>query len=655
MRAQQEEPRIVTQFYHSEAFAYLTVKLHAEIRRRLVDVPLALRHSELVPALVALGEANGDPAWQIFRAYLDKIEAAIAALVGRHSPPFWFHLHRRLRPMLADLHDQNTDDVTVALVRRIAELAYAKHGDLKKTDDLGVIMRTRLETFLDGAWYTAITQLHGGKKLKAKKVYQALRDTGQVVMTDFREVDLCELYEIEGLCYEYWWASAVMRSIGKGSIVKWDTDKSAHRYKDTAVHPLAFDLYDQRAAENVGFRTRLGTWIDEDNAGETDSSRGDVIHFAQLRPNPTTIEYPAWNRYTKTFGRGRDPINFEIGTFSLGQFRSENAFMAAGFKEKHGLDLDAVLFAIWAAAFFGTYIGITFDRQTAARQTEVTMSNFTNLMFRGYSMINRDLDRFAEEAIGFAKALEHKLTFPVEDVRKAVEFISLSNAAQKHIGLWSGGKRPILIPAMGALMIDLAAIMPALQLLFFGVKKAAGGGESFEKAVRGAIQARGLDLCLQGPIRWEVGNPREVDAAVRVGDRLVLLEFFSYEMPLDFELGKPSVFDKRKGFVLSKIEQAKSLAERVAAHPKGTNFDVSWATAIEWRVVSPFVEFAWQIEEPFYDADGMPRVLQVRELLDYLTEGTVPAKGLLPKLKEMCGHDQHPSGFTENGTALTDG
>jgi len=61
------------------------------------------------------------------------------------------------------------------------------------------------------------------------------------------------------------------------------------------------------------------------------------------------------------------------------------------------------------------------------------MSNFTNLMFRGYSMINRDLDMIAEEALGFAKALEHEFTFPVEDVRKAVEFICLSEAAQKHI------------------------------------------------------------------------------------------------------------------------------------------------------------------------------------------------------------------------------
>src|SRR5258708_3028392 len=163
-----------------------------------------------------------------------------------HSPGFWFHLHRRLRPMLDEIHEGKTDDTTVALVRRIAELAYAKHGELNRTDDLGPIIRTRLETFLDGAWYEATAQALGSK-LKAKKQYQEIKYSGQVVMTNFRASDLCDVFGIEGFCYEYWWASAVMRSIGKGSIVKWDaTTIPSLRYKDTDVNPLCFDLYDQR-------------------------------------------------------------------------------------------------------------------------------------------------------------------------------------------------------------------------------------------------------------------------------------------------------------------------------------------------------------------------------------------------------------------------
>jgi hypothetical protein len=366
-----------------------------------------------------------------------------------------------------------------------------------------------------------------------------------------------------------------------------------------------------------------------------DAEGGDSIKFAQLRPNPEVWEYPAWNIGTGRFGRGHGATNFEIGTFSLAQFRTENAFMAEPFKLRYGIDFDAVLFAIWAAAFFGTYVGATMHHSTWAEHRDRTMNNFTNLMFRGYTMVNFDLDDLAGEAVWFAKQLQHGKIFPVEEVRKAIEFISLSEAAQENIGLWSSGRRPVLIPSMGKLMIDLAAILPVLQTLFFGVRKAHPGGESFANSVRKAIRARGLDLCLQGQLKWKSGNPREVDAAVRIGDRLVLIECFSYELPLDFEIGKRSVFDKRKEFIMEKVDQAQTLAERVAKEPKGTNFDVSWAKSIEWRVVSPFVEFAWQIDEPLYDEAGMPRVLQVHELLGHLPDGKVPTESLVPLIKEV--------------------
>jgi hypothetical protein len=293
----------------------LIEKCRQEISRLLKDVPTSLRQQVLVPALVALGETGGDSAWQLFRNYLDEIEHCLADVIRCHSPSFWFHLHRRLRPMLAEIHEGKTDDTTVALIRRIAELAYAKHGDLNRTDDLGPIIRTRLETFLDGAWYEA-TASALGSKLKAKKQYQKIKYSGQVVMTDFRASDLCDVFGVEGLCYEYWWASAVMRSIGKDSIIKWDTTTQPPtlRYKDTEINPLCFELYDQRNSERGGFQTSLGTWLDEPARPEKiDASRGNQIHFAQLTPNPEFKEYPIWNSQTKTIDKGYGATNFGVG------------------------------------------------------------------------------------------------------------------------------------------------------------------------------------------------------------------------------------------------------------------------------------------------------------------------------------------------------
>jgi hypothetical protein len=65
------------------------------------------------------------------------------------------------------------------------------------------------------------------------------------------------------------------------------------------------------------------------------------------------------------------------------------------------IELDAVLFAVWAAAFFGTFVGMTFEGKTVMQRQNITMVNFTNIMFRGYSMLHFDLDRFADEALWY--------------------------------------------------------------------------------------------------------------------------------------------------------------------------------------------------------------------------------------------------------------
>ena len=59
-KAVPEDPLIVTQFYYSQTFPYLIGKWQQEIRRRLKDVPEALRQRELVPQFEALGDTSGD-------------------------------------------------------------------------------------------------------------------------------------------------------------------------------------------------------------------------------------------------------------------------------------------------------------------------------------------------------------------------------------------------------------------------------------------------------------------------------------------------------------------------------------------------------------------------------------------------------------------
>jgi hypothetical protein len=180
------------------------------------------------------------------------------------------------------------------------------------------------------------------------------------------------------------------------------------------------------------------------------------------------------------------------------------------------------------------------------------------------------------------------------------------------------------------MVIDLAGIIPFLARLFFGVREPYGSkGFFFEQHVRDALTKLGIQIAFAGNLNWADGIERELDAAVRIGDRLVLVECFSFELPLDYELAKPGVFEIRKARLSKKIQQAKSLCEIVRAKPVGRNFDFSWATSVEWRLVSPFVEFVWDVSDDFFDEAGVARILSVDELLNLLKDGVPPAAELL--------------------------
>ncbi len=613
-------------FYYSDTFEVLIGAYNHEIRRRLLDVPRQFRESTLSPKYEGKGPMAGESAWQPLREYLDALELHIASQLGDHSPAYWFHLYRRIAPRLVGDHEGKTDADTVALVRRIAELAFLRHGDLKRDDDLGNILRTRLGTFLGGHYYRVMAEKFGSK-LKAKKHYAALRRTSQSVMLKFSEDELLRVYEVEGFAYEYWKSTAAMRSIGKGSSVEWNCTEGWFSYDDRDVHPILFGIYDERINRSGGLHTLLGTWTQLAPAAK-DESR---LYFASYNPNPKPELYPAWDPVKRAEGRGVAALSFNIGSTSLSRFESAHRFMSEEFEKHHGVKLEVVLFCVWAISFFGFFPDRVFFAKNKAAKLEKMLSHLTNLHFRGYSLTGLTMDRIADEALWWGKAAGRECNFTPEELRRGFEFILLSSESRKLIGLWSGGKRPLLIPqGDGAMVIDLAGIIPFLVNLFFGVRELSGAkGTHFEQGVREALSEEEVQIAFSGELNWADGLQREVDAAVRVGDRLILIECFSFERPVDYEFTKPGVFEVRKARLSEKIEQAKSLCEIVRAQPVGRNFDFSWATSVEWRLASPFVEFAWDVSDDFFDEAGIARIMNVDELLNFLKDGVPPAAELL--------------------------
>lgn len=622
---------VIARFYYSETFEHLIRSNAREIQRRLIDLPLAFRSRQLAPVFIGVEHPGPDMVWVLLRAYLDKIEARIAEIAAHHSPAYWFHLYRRIAPMLSPNHVGKRDATTVVLVRQIAELAYLKHGDQTTTADLGAIGRTTFETFLGGHYKTAMVRAFGSLA-NARRRYAETKTVSQSVMLAFDVEDLLSAFEVEGLAYEYWKTSAAMRSLGKGVAFDWDEETQWLADREDGPHPVLFAIFDHRTEGATGLFTRLGTWT------QFARRRADVstAYLTAYNPNGAIEHFPTWDAAKKQIVYGQSRLNFHVGQVQLQTFLEGHAFMALVFEKKHKVKLEAVLFCLQIASFFAFFPDRAIFAKDPDEQKSMILGNLTNLGFRGYKNIGQTIDTIAEEALWWAKQLRHETGLDAAQIRAGFDFLLLTPTASTLIGLWSGGKRPLLLPIHDGLMIDTTAIVPILVNLFVGVRETAGTkGDVFEECARAMLRAAGISIVFNGEIVFDDGTQREIDAAVRVGDRLVLVECFSFEKPLDYELAKPGIFQSRIARISEKIMQARTLAEAIARTPKGTNFDFSWAEAIEWRLATPSVEFAWELGDNQFDAVGVPRVLQISELSCYLLDGTNPIAPFIPALRAL--------------------
>jgi hypothetical protein len=629
-RAPHQAP-VIARFYYSETFEHLIRSNAPEIQRRLIDLPLAFRARQLAPAFMGAEDLEPETTWALLRAYLDTIEARIAEIAARHSPAYWFHLYRRIAPMLSSKHVGKRDATTVVLVRQIAELAYLKHGNQATTADLGAIGRTTFDTFLGGHYKTAMVWALGSLA-NARQHYAGQKATSQSVMLDFDDEDLFSAFEVEGLAYEYWKASAAMRSLGKGVGFDWDEETHWLTDRGDGPHPVLFANFDHRITGATGLFTRFGTWT-QFARGKADFS---TAYLTTYNPNGTIEQFPTWDAANRQIVYGQSRLNFHIGQMQLQTFLEDHTFMAKVFEKRHKVKLEAVLFCLQIASFFAFFPDRAIFEKDPDRQKSMILNNLTNLGFRGYKNIGQTIDTIAQEALWWAKQMRHEIGLDVAQVRAGFEFLLLTETTAIFIGLWSGGKRPLLIPFHDGLMIDTTAIVPILVNLFVGVRETTGSkGDVFEAGARAVLRAAGLDIVFNGEIIFHDGSVREIDAAVRIGNRLVLVECFSFEKPLDYELAKPGIFQSRIGRIGEKITQAQTLAEAITRNPMGTNFDFSWADSIEWRLATPSVEFAWKLSDDQFDAMGVPRVLQISELSSYLLDGTNPIAPFCPVLHAL--------------------
>ena len=202
--------------YHTFVFQELIKKNETEIKDtiNIEELHISFFKDKLKTIL------DGEDAWNLIKGYNEFIEEKLKDLLINHSISFWFQLYRRVGLSLLPHMGRNTDEATLNHIRSIVETSITKYAELNKKD-IGITKSVK-DTEVLGGLFERYYRKYFKEKYDDMKNYILSKNVQ--VLTDFTEDDYLNMYKIERLAHEYWWTTAVMRSIGKGASIYLDKD-----------------------------------------------------------------------------------------------------------------------------------------------------------------------------------------------------------------------------------------------------------------------------------------------------------------------------------------------------------------------------------------------------------------------------------------------
>lgn len=583
--------------YYQDAFAYLHETLLSSLREATHARPQKVRAEYIQKSFPPETVLDGVAVWLDVRKLLDLLEASMATCLQRHSIFFWMHLYRRIGVMLPSTLESTTDGRTVGLVRTIVELAISKYGKSEQADEFYSSAILNPDLVLGGYMRRGVRAMARSRPSRTYRDFCAsLKQSGQWVIRDFSETDFIDLYFVEGLAYQYWRVTALLRTLGKGGKVIFDANGD-WKYPDNAEFEWLIRSIDERTASASFDHSLLGVWF-EPALGKSEDALVCLFYNENRLPA---------NELLAGFGINI-PIpfvsNFLPGLVNIHAYLDAHKIVENAFRFRNGYSLKAFVETLWVL----TALALTFS------QTENLIDEklLLRLIQRGYRTLSIEHHEISESV---KNLVQYRLDQEIgrDEIEKIIDKLSISNNNQKSISLWSGGPQFAIVPgASRYVAIDLEGVPRILQTLFYRMAhEQSDRGPLFERALKEALRRQGF-LVFDGKLRAEDDSEREMDAGVRVGNVLYIFECVSVERPLDYEIGNPKTFAFRRERLEEKIDQALSLRNFIRENDKGRNYDFSWAEKILPFVVSPFEEWVWDRSEKLWE-NGIPRILSAAE------------------------------------------
>lgn len=543
---------------------------------------------------------------------MNELEAEFKKIISKHSCFYWIHLFRRIAPVLSPTIGRRTDETTTMEVRDIAEQAIFKFG---KTNGKLDLIRSDIIPFdkILGGMLQKI--LNGSRPLL--EVYKRILATHrQLVVGDFRASDLANVYQIEGLAYQYWYIGAKLRASGKSVKITATNDGSIEEYR-THEQSFLIENFDNRTQKNdlgMGFTSNVGTLIFQDKDVDDNILMLATLNIERHRLSTFFQEH--------TFEESFSP-NHIPGYIRIDKYYESHKYLEKFFEKKHGFGLKEFCHA----SLLISQLLIAWNSLKTTNLDQDGHLLYYQKFQRGYLYHGGELGDIKKEILSLLSSEIRISTFSAEKTEeqldKILDFLTLTAQKQSFVSLWSSGPRYVFIPFQDHFICDYSAWFTIFRTLFFGLKNydpTSKKGLEFEDTFASMAITNGLDVVIKSKGIRLGAQKREVDVGVRIKNHLYLLECKAAERPIDFAIGNPKSINSRSADFTEKIAQATSLEEFVKQNKKGDNYDFTWAAEVTGIVVSPYTEWIWSKAEELWIPDYLdtPRILSAHEAIEFL-------------------------------------
>ncbi|MGX7003207.1 hypothetical protein [Caballeronia sp. KNU42] len=593
--------------YYQAAFNQIHHLYHELIFKKYVTEPIEIRRRL---AKESRAKIEGKEQYDSLLDLLAELEEKMRLTISRRPAFYWFHICRRIAPGLNPNLGARTDATTLVEVRSHVEQAIFKFGSLTRTDGVARSNTVEFDEILGGMLSALYSRFLGDKKLSWYK--DNLKKSRQLVLTDFSEIDIADMYHVHGLAYQYWYVTARLRSCGKGVKIELSENGDLLEQRGNEQNALicSFDERSERRSVREGFETNVGTFV----RSKKIELRG-MIFTAALNAGGYTAEQLKITGVDLNFSPNYLPFGFNAE-----DFYDAHAYLSHYFKKKTGFGL--LEFCQISSILSKILISRADDRSTIKNPGVFYYARFQ----RAYKLYDATLTELKQTILDsiIKERAEGNLreSNAEQQIDFIVDFLTLDEEKQPLVGLWSHGPRYVIIKFGDSYFCDYSSWFIIFKNLFFGLRNydpnSKKGGE-FEYAFGEYAKSKSFNVIMQSRKITASGGEREIDVAIRIKDSLYVFECRAFERPLDFAIGKPKTIKARINDLKSKLDQVHTLVDFIKINRLGENYDFSWAKEIYGAVVSPYTEWIWSLDRYLWtDMPTFPRIMSAPEALDYL-------------------------------------